>query len=90
MIFAVHNVHQRIIRDEIATAIARTRYATFTCSAFSLEKKPVSREVANMISEKIRNESSVLFLGRKSVVYGHIDLFDEDSVQGGDGVCERQ
>ena len=43
-----------------------------------------------MISEKIRNESSVLFLGRKSVVYGHIDLFDEDSVQGGDGVCERQ
>ena len=80
MIFAVHNVHQRIIRDEIATAIARTRYATFTCSAFSLEKKPVSREVANMISEKIRNESSVLFLGRKSVVCGSIDLFDEDSV----------
>ena len=80
MIFAVHNVHQRIIRDEIATAIARTRYATFTCSAFSLEKKPVSREVANMISEKIRNESSVLFWGRKSVVYGHIDLFDEESV----------
>ena len=80
MTVAVHNVHQRIIRDEIATAIARTRYATFTCSAFSLEKKPVSREVANMISEKIRNESSFLLLGRKSVVYGHIDLFDEDSV----------
>ena len=89
MIFAVHNVHQRIIRDEIATAIARTRYATFTCDVFSLEKKPVSREVANMISEKIRNESSFLFLGRKSVVYGHIDLFDEDSVQGGYGVGER-
>ena len=80
MTVAVHNVHQRIIRDEIATAIARTRYATFTCSAFSLEKKPVSREVANMISEKIRNESSFLLLGRKSVVYGHIDLFDEESV----------
>ena len=80
MTVAVHNVHQRIIRDEIATAIARARCATFTCDAFSLEKKPVSREVANMISEKIRNESSVLFLGRKSVVYGHIDLFDEDSV----------
>ena len=80
MTVAVHNVHQRIIRDEIATAIARTRYATFTCDAFSLEKKPVSREVANMISEKIRNESSFLLLGRKSVVYGHIDLFDEDSV----------
>ena len=89
MTVAVHNVHQRIIRDEIATAIARARCATFTCDAFSLEKKPVSREVANMISEKIRNESSVLFLGRKSVVYGHIDLFDEDSVQSGDGVCER-
>ena len=80
MIFAVHNVHQRIIRDEIATAIARARCATFTCDAFSLEKKPVSREVANMISEKIRNESSVLFLGRKSVVCGSMDLFDEDSV----------
>ena len=80
MTVAVHNVHQRIIRDEIATAIARTRYATFTCDAFSLEKKPVSREVANMISEKIRNESSFLFLGKKSVGYGHIDLFDEDSV----------
>ena len=38
------------------------------------------REVANRKSEKIRNESSVLFWGRKSVVYGHIDLFDEDSV----------
>ena len=71
MTVAVHNVHQRIIRDEIATA---------TCDAFSLEKKPVSREVANMISEKIRNESSILLLGRKSVVYGHIDLFDEESV----------
>ena len=66
MIFAVHNVHQRIIRDEIATDIARAKCATFTCDAFSLEKKPVSREVANMISEKIRNESSVLFWGRKA------------------------
>ena len=74
------NVRQRILRDKLAAIIARARYATFTCSAFSLEKKPVSREVANMISEKIRNESSILLLGRKSVVYGHIDLFDEESV----------
>lgn len=80
MIVVAHNVRQRIFRNKLATAIARARYATFTCDAFSLEKKPVSREVANMISEKIRNESSFLLLGRKSVVYGHIDLFDEESV----------
>ena len=80
MIVVAHNVRQRILRDKLAAIIARARYATFTCSAFSLEKNPVSREVANMISEKIRNESSFLLLGRKSVVYGHIDLFDEDSV----------
>jgi len=80
MIVVAHNVRQRIFRDKLAATIARARYATFTCDAFSLEKKPVSREVANMISEKIRNESSFLFLGKKSVGYGHIDLFDEDSV----------
>lgn len=80
MMVVAHNVRQRILRDKLAAIIARARYATFTCSAFSLEKNPVSREVANMISEKIRNESSFLLLGRKSVVYGHIDLFDEDSV----------
>ena len=80
MIFVAHNVRQRVFRDKLATTIARARYATFTCSAFSLEKRPVSREIANMISEKIRSESSVLLLGKKSVAYGHIDLFDEDSV----------
>ena len=80
MIVVAHTVRQRIFRNKLATTIARARYATFTCDAFSLEKKPVSREVASMISEKIRNESSFLFLGRKSVVYGHIDLFDEESV----------
>ena len=80
MIVVVHAVRQRILRDKLAASIARARYATFTCSAFSLEKNPVSREVADMISAKVRNESSFLFLGRKSVVYGHIDLFDEDSV----------
>ena len=78
--FVAHNVRQRIIREKLATTIARARYASFTCSAFSLEKRPVSREIANMISEKIRSESSVLLLGKKSVAYGHIDLFDEDSV----------
>ena len=79
IIFVAHNVRQRIIREKLAATIARARYATFTCSTFSLEKRPVSSEVANMISEKIRNESSVLLLGRKSVVYGGIDLFDENS-----------
>ena len=35
MIVVAHNVRQRIFRNKLATTIARARYATFTCDAFS-------------------------------------------------------
>ena len=70
-------IYRSIMRETIATTFSHVQYVVLETEDF-VEKREISTSVNQEISEKIKELASIKILGRKSISFGKLSLFDKD------------
>ena len=70
-------IYQSIMRETIATTFSHVQYVVLETEDF-VEKREISTSVNQEISEEIKELASIKILGRKSISFGKLSLFDKD------------
>ena len=65
-------------KHSIASLVEQTRYAVIEIHDKTSHTNSIAPNVAHELAEIIRYDSSMLIIGKKSVCYGDISLFDGD------------
>ena len=70
-------IYRSIMRETIATTFSHVQYVVLETEK-KKKKREISTSVNQEISEKIKELASIKILGRKSISFGKLSLFDKD------------
>ena len=65
-------------KNTVAALVARTRYAVNLVDATTLQTNQIPQCVAQKIATRIKERSSSRIVGKKSVCYGIVNMYDSD------------
>ena len=78
LLVAIISINLVVKKHRIASMVERARYAVKRTGDSTFQTNLVSRSVAITLADRIRNDSAIKAIGKKSVCFGIINLLDDD------------
>ena len=78
LLVAIISINLVVKKHRVASMVERARYAVKSTGDLIVQTNRISRSVSLALADRVRNDSAIKAIGKKSVCFGGISLLDED------------
>lgn len=78
LLVAIISINLVVKKSRVASMVERARYAVKSTGDLVVQTNRISRSVSLALADRVRNDSAIKAIGKKSVCFGGISLLDED------------